>query len=285
MSQKNYPIIIDSDIPFNNYWDTHLSNEAYHSLKTHFSSSGAKQIDDSLHSFLMSTIFGQSTLETPAMRLGTLLHLGALEPEKFKQRVILQPKFSGIGMRAAKVEWESSLDKMAVPVTRDEYNVVEGMLQSIGCHEEASELIERSIKECSGFYRDPSTNIACRVRTDFMNLELGMLGDIKTCQDHTIESFSRTIFKRKYHLQMAMYCYAVEVISRVKITRPVFLAVNTNSPYECALYDCDDALMAQGKRMYDNVIRNLRESLKTDLWPRYQSNSQTISLPKWAFFE
>jgi hypothetical protein len=244
-----------------------------------------KDFRKSPYEFKYRHILGNKVETTAAMQLGTAVHLALLEPEEFAKRHVVQPTFSGTGMRNAKTEWLKSLPGNALVLSEDESKIVSRIAESVAEHKEAAQLLRICHKEHSGFYQDEQTGILCRLRPDLCLPAKGILADVKTTRDHRIEAFSRDAYTNGYHLQLAMYAYGIEKITGYQVKASMFLACNTTEPYEVALYVCDDEMMARGKSLYHNLMERLKSCLEADNWPRYQTQNSVLSLPKWAMYE
>lgn len=275
-----YPEIVQPGYP--NRWVEGLKTSLYHGDLTAQNATSLPPILKSPHTYLTQRMTPKEPTED--MIFGTHVHLAILEPEKFESQVIIQPTFSGKGMKAAKEEWESSLDPRQVILTQEQYDDIQGMKESISQHDEADFLVKRSLKEQTGYFRDPHTGILCRFRCDFLHPGLMRLGDLKTTKDCTAYSFSKTIWERRYDMQMYFYKLGTELITGKKV-EPVFLAVEKKPPYEVALYTIDDELIFKAKTDYEKAMSTLKECILSEKWPRYQSQNQTINLPKYAFYE
>jgi exodeoxyribonuclease VIII len=278
------PQILGPDV-FRNSWHRSLSNEDYHAKKGFVSSSMLRDFKNSPHEFKYRHILGKKLDATDAMHLGTAVHMAILEPEEFARRHVIQPTFSGTGMRAAKAEWLANLPEGTLILKQEDADTVAYIAESVAEHKEASQMIKLCMKEQSGFYRDPETGILCRFRPDLCNPKLGLLADVKTTRDHRVEAFSRAAYFSSYHIQLAMYAYGIEQITGVRVKVPMLLACNTSEPYEVALYTCDDEMMLKGKQQYHDLMNRLKTCLEAGVWPRYQVQNCMISLPKWAMYE
>lgn len=274
-------------------WVKDLSNEQYHADKTAVSSSAVKRImksPKSFHAYVKGEI---EFKETPAMRLGSLLHLALLEPELFQKTYVLEPKFIGKTKdgrdstrsgeaKAAREEWKLSLPADAVIVSEDEMHDIEGMIESVMRHRDAKNMLRNGTAEISGYYRDPTTGIKCKIRPDFFLERHMAVMDVKTTEDCSVEAFSRSIWSWRYDIQMGMYCAGIEFITGKKVEYPLYLVIERKPPYECAVYRCDDGLVARGKIDYEACLDKLKFCLETNQWDSYQKKMDYISLPKWA---
>lgn len=262
-----------------------MSNEHYHADRTAISSTSVRKALKSPHAFYRCHVLDLDREETPAMKFGTAFHMAILEHERFREFYVVQPEFSGTGMRERKANWLAAQNHHAVILKQDEYDDLMGMMESVSNHAEAKELLTNSQTEQSGMFRDPDTGILCKFKADFLHTGHNVLGDVKTTLDCTHDAFSRTIFNQRYDIQLYMYCLGASLIMEKKIEHPVFLAIEKKAPYEVALYQADNEMMMKAERDYKKAMSLLKECLVNDSWPRYQQKHASISLPKYAFFE
>lgn len=278
-------IVIDPD--FKAHWKEGLSNEEYHADKTTVSSTGLKEFKKSPHAFLSHHLWADEfDKEKKHLRIGRAVHMAILEPELFKKKFVLSPKFSGTGAVKAKSEWRLSIDSDALILSEDDYHDLQSMVESALKHPSACVALRAGKAEISGYFSDPLTGIKCRIRPDFFNESKMCLVDIKTTKDSVgMKDFSKTIASFEYHVQLAMYCEGVRLITGKEVELPVFLAIQTKSPFECAVYTADVKMQELGFSRYQKYMRSLKACLTNNNWPRIQSYAKDISLPDWYIKE
>lgn len=272
---------------FTPHWVVDLSNEAYHGDKTAVSSTALRKILKSPASFYSSWNSPPEPM-SDAMRLGSIFHMALLEPELFQKLYVLQPNFGDLRSpltRKKRDEWRSELLPGAVTLTEDEYARIQGMIESVLRRPDICRLLKDSSPEISGFFRDPDTGIKCKIRPDLFSEDYMALIDVKTTLDCTAESFSKSIFKYRYDIQAKMYCEGIHLITGQPVKYPIYLAVESKPPYECALYLADDPMLLKAEASYRYCLNRLYECLTNNNWPSYQDSIQPISLPSWALNE
>lgn len=284
-------ILPDSFVP---HWIEGLTSEKYHADRTAVSSSPLRKILKSPKTFRANFFRTEALEETPAMKTGTMLHMALLEPESYKKTYILIPEFKGKGSVSAREEWETS-QRMDHPdaqfVKQDQLDEMEGMVNSVLSNTLACTLLKKGKAEMSGYYRDPGTGIKCRLRPDFMNLDLNAMVDVKTCRDCEEKPFIRHAIDLKYDFQFAMYMEGIELITGKPLDYAVFLAIEKVHPYEIALHEIKDEkvmrpFLSRGKIEYRKALDLLRNCIDDDKWPGYRENKITkLELPAWINLE
>jgi hypothetical protein len=277
---------------FQPFWKPEMTHEDYHADKTAVGNSNLKTILKSGQSFVsaMTTVKEQ----TEPMRFGTLAHMAILEGQKFLDRYIVMPEFWGFTQKGektnnanckevkdAKARWEMEQAPGAVIVTQEERDDLIGMIESVIKHPDAFNILKDGQTEISGYYADPVTGIKCKIRPDFLSLNLGVLADVKTTTDCSIEEFSKTIWNLRYDFQMGQYCEGSSIISKKKIEFGTFIVVEKKPPYEVAVYIADDLCMEIGQLDYRRALDQLKFEMESG-WQRYQMGMQNISLPFYA---
>lgn len=276
------PHILNED--FTPYWDEHISNELYHADRTAVSSSSLKlMIEKSPKSMIMAHNGLLYRRESLAFRIGTVLHMAILEPEKFRKLFVIQPAFSGKGSVSMKADWRLSLPPDAVILKEDEYNDLQEMINSVLSHQDACNILKKGKAEMAGYYRDPDTGIKIRIRPDFLHLDHMALLDVKTTQDVRASQFMKSIWSWRYDFQMSHYSEGIFRITKKAVQYPLILAVEKNPPFECALYLCDQRMIDKGLSDYKLALNRLKQCIDENMFDSYQKTMQQISLPDWAF--
>jgi hypothetical protein len=283
------------DLTLKPHWKENLDNETYHADKSAVGSSSLRKILKSPLSF-HADFFGERKEEkTDAMRFGELVHVAVLEGSKFLERMVMAPKFTGLTKdgressqsaeaKRKKAEWYAeaeSLNKLIV--TEEEHDKILGIMKSITNHEGAMKLLKNGAREISGYFSDPQTGIVNKIRPDFVSFDLGTLVDLKTTQSVLKSDFQKTIWNYRYDFQLAMYGEGIKAITGNAPRYHAIIAVETNAPYEVAVYVADEGMISKGQEDYRMALDTLSECLATDTWPRYQKEIEDISLPGWAF--
>ena len=311
--QRPLPVFPIVDRTFQPRWEYDLTNEQYHARRETVSSTGLRKILDSPAAFYEALVQAveedsdpDSTISfgSKYLRIGTLVHECILEPKKFLEKFVLMPKFIGKTKdgrdsdRSAealkkKEEWLNSLPPGVTVCDEETFHQVIGMVKAILDHEDARSIFEREadgtlskgVAEVSGFYSDPETGILLRIRPDFIRFDLGVAAEVKTAVSAARRQFAAKIYDLGYHIQLAMQCEGIKIITGEDVDLPCFVVVEKKPPYEVHVYTPDDDMMAHGKKELRRALRTLSECLMKNKWPRRQQNAENISFPKYIFTE
>jgi Fe-S cluster biosynthesis and repair protein YggX len=259
-----------------------LTDEEYHSDLTAQNATSLAHILKSPFSYLSHR--NNPKEPTDDMLFGTYVHLASLQEDVFKEKILVEQTFKGTGSKAAREAWEAGIPKDKIILSQKVLDTIHAMKKSLLEHEEIAFLLDDSVKERVGYFRDPLTGILCRFKPDFIHSGLVKIGDLKTTRDCTESVFSKTILERNYHLQAYFYQLGTELITGVKM-EPVWAVIEKTPPYEVALYRPHADVMEKAKRDYERAMLTLKDCIQRNYWPRYQRQNQVINLPAWAYYE
>ena len=254
--------------------------EEYHA-RTEFLSSG--RIKLGMRSLAhVAAAMKEPVEQTPAMALGALIHTAVLEPENLEREYIKSPKFDRRTKegKAQAEAFEQGAQGRRV-VSEDDMRIAEGCTTSIRSHAVARELLEGAKVESSIYWKHEETGLLCKARPDAYNPESGILIDLKSTQDAG-PKFARDLFSMNYHVQLAYYSMAIEAIG-FAVNRVIIIAIEKTPPFELGLYELDSQTLALGAHKVREFLPRYAEALRTDIWPGYPAQIQTISPPTWAF--
>lgn len=296
MSDLILPELVNED--FENKLVEDLHEDIYHADKTAIGSSSIKHLLVSPATFLYHYTKPKTAEETEKekehFKFGRLVHKALLEGSKFKDSYVVMPEFmdyteKGVmsaqskGAKQKRAEW---LEKMKAEnktiCTEEERDHLIGMANAVLNHKDVFRILKEGKPEITGYYRDPETGIKCKIRPDFLPFTISALPDLKTARSSDRNDFSKAVWNYRYDIQMAMYCYAIYVITGRKIKHPSYIVIEKEPPYEVALYVCDNTVMEVGLSDYKRGLRILKECLLTKKWPQRQTSIQEIGLPTWA---
>lgn len=238
--------------------------------------------------------------ETPAMQLGTLVHLRLLEPLSFAEMVAEPlPELAPDGKKWLRRQgsdherwWQEELDKRAGKIACDAARLalVESIAAAIKRHPRWKSLAEDGgAAEYSLFWIDRDTGIECKCRIDWLKLT-GVLAalDIKTTQTVTPGGYSRQCVTLGYHRKLAHYTDGLLYHFRERVPL-LHVAAETKWPHRVGIYDIDD-LDREGTRLGQlqrrATLRDLADCLAKDDWREpWEKQITSIRLPGYAFTE
>jgi len=221
-----------------------------------------------------------------AMDLGTAIHTAVLEPGAFEKRYARAIKVDR-RTTAGKAEWAAFEAEHAgkAILAPDEWDHITRIRQSVWRQPWAEKLLGgKGATELSVRWVDPELQVLCKARIDRYCPEfrgLATVVDLKSTRDAGREPFKRDIENFNYGLQAAFYLDGLAAVSGHH-RRWMWIAVEKLPPYAAALYEPDDEVLDEGRRLYRSAIAMHLECERTGEWPGYSPEPQIIGRPAWA---
>lgn len=234
--------------------------------------------------------------ESPALIRGELLHAMLLEPLTLHDRFImvtepLKDKRSG----ADKKTWETykAMAKESGKRLID-YPMVhqcEGMRDAVKKHPRWKNIQDFADKELTLIAK--LKDVLCKVRLDAALLPRssgGGIFDIKTMEKPpTTRNIKKAIVDYSYHLSAAMY---VEVAREagLRIGDPKegwtgfsWIWIQSKPPYHVRITDAEPELIETGTIEFYDLLKSVKTSMDSGVWPGYGDRIDRIGLPSWYF--
>lgn len=228
----------------------------------------------------------EQPVETDALRFGRIVHSAVLEPEDFKQRYRVRPKFDRRTKQGKEdsLAWDATCSPRDFIIEPEESETLLGMIESVKSHPRARSLLSNGLAEMSGYFTVDDT--VCRIRPDFLveDKDRVYIVDLKTTRDASLGAFSRNVFSYKYFLQAALYHDGTQKITG-KPTVFVFMAMEKTLPYEIGLYVADETVIECGRAAYKKALSILKTCEETQKWPGLSEEFVNLSMPSWALME
>lgn len=260
-----------------------IGNEDYHALikKNVISKTGLDKIRKSPAHFKEWT--KNPPEPTPAMVIGQRCHTAILESHDFLRNLVLQPEINK-RTKAGKEEWEAfqKANEGKIIVKKDEFDQIQGIVNAVYSHPIASEILRDGKAEQSIIWEDEETGIACRCRPDYLRND-DVFVDVKTTVDASFREFQRSVAKFRYHVQSAFYMDGINQHRDVK--NFILIAVEKTPPFGIGIYHLDLGTVEEGRKQYREDLTTYAECLKTNKWPGYAAEIQTMGLPAWAYMD
>lgn len=275
-----------------------LSNLAYHSSEG-ISRSALMEFKKSPHHYWHKYLNPkrEPTEPTKAMKLGEYVHALVLEGEYFDSRYALRPiaeKLPECGLlkdlgreeydrQKAEQERARAFNKELMERFEIESigkEIIDAALfaeakliaDAVLANEDAKLLFDGAQVEKSIYFTHELTGLQCKVRPDAWIG--GVVTDLKTCADASIEAFKREAYHRGYFIQAGMIKQALESIG-MHLEKFFFFCVEKTESLPCVYYPLADEDLYRGSREFDNLMIKMSECKKLNRWPSYQSEPLT----------
>ena len=228
-------------------------------------------------------IEGPSWDPTPAMALGTALHMAVLEPSSFEKAYAVEPDFGDCRFKENKSKRDAWRDDNAGRrfLGWDDGIAILGMRDSLRRHPLIGHHLESAKAEQSLYWVDTETGIQCKARVDLWLPKLRLALDVKTTEDASLRGFTRSVASYRYDRQADFYEHGFAAVGE-PVEHFVFLAVEKSPPYECALFTVDQEFLMWVHEETRRLMRTLAECVTFGRWPGYPERIQNVKVPGWA---
>ena len=231
---------------------------------------------------------------TDAMKNGQALHVATLEPGRFDGMFHICPPADGRTKEGKEtLTYHSQLAAQEKKIMlRQGFKDDDAKFEAIAAYRGMAAAIHRSKaasmllqgqgqNEVSGLYRDEETGLWCKFRCDRIVDSLGYIVEIKSTRDASEWSFAKDVHSMAYHAQAASYIRGVQKITGKKYGH-VIIAVESEPPYDVAVYYLDDQGLQTGLLNYTAWLARYAECLNKNQWPGYPDQLMPLSLPSYA---
>lgn len=238
---------------------------------------------------------GGAKEETKALRVGTAVHLLALEPEKFAQAYHVLPEGFRRDARTEKYQHELAQATGRPMLSKKEHAQVLAMADAIRKNPIALKLLDaKGLVEASIFWEEPDEDEnkppqKFRCRPDFMRTD-GLVIDLKTCRSAHPATFERDAYNYHYAMSAALTGRGYKAYYGKEMENYVFLAIESEPPYLISAFDSnrpfDDVsgltYLEVGDKLLDTCVSLYKKCKETNNWPAYQENIKAMGVPYWA---
>ena len=211
------------------------------------------------------------SVQTAAMKLGSLTHCAVLEPDQLASRYGIAPDRRTNAGKAAVAAMEAAGIEA---VTAPEMEQAMAMAASVRSHQAAAALLRDGKAEQSFWFDDIATGLRCKCRPDWYTGST--IVDLKTTVDASPKGFAKSVAQWRYHVQQSHY------LAGTFAERFVFIAVEKTYPYAVGVYELDADAVQFGDYERRNNLQTIADCRAISEWPGYGNTIQPLSLPKWA---
>lgn len=252
----------------------------------------------------------QDDEETPALEFGSAYHMAVLEPARFDAVYAIPPKDAPAYPQARQWsaknpsiesvramdfwrQWEAE-NAGKKRLAASDYDRVRRMADSMrslplvfpdhGVEIEVGELIEQCDTEVTVYYIDEETGLLCKIRADIWSRELAFSGDVKSTMDCTMDAFSWSIRKYRYHVAQVHYAEAFRAAGH-PIKSFVLLPTEKTEPFVSASYHLTAEDEEIGWAIRQRSMRKLKACIDSGRWPGPTNTITPIRLPPGAIYD
>ncbi len=226
--------------------------------------------------------------QSHALNFGAAIHLALLEPAVFLKRYAVEPPLR----RNTNLykEWRDAVlasDPQAVLLSQDDMDNLNGMIESILSHPEASAMLRKGVPERSIYQEVKVENgvVLCKARPDWLH-ENGDIIDLKTCRDAAFRDFRWQIWDLQYYVSAALYHHIVELEYGKKTDRQFWwVALEKTCPWDVCVYRANELTLGRGEADWRKALWLYNECTAQGKWPGKQQCAQDMDLPGAAQYE
>lgn len=221
--------------------------------------------------------------ETPSQRLGTLVHMRTLEPERFDNMVT---KIEGNRNSTLVKDMIKAAEEQGKYVCKpDEYDQACRMSDSVRAHSRVKELFSApgGLAENSIFWTDPETGNPMKCRPDYMIPDAGIILDLKYYSELDMRELERQIHRMKYHWQSALYLSGLSSQVKKPLTQFAHCFIMDDEPYLSRIVVLNDASLDKAVFEMQPHLERFAECRKTNTWPGYPDEVEAAALPDYAW--
>ena len=214
--------------------------------------------------------------ETPALRMGSLLHRCVLEPDTMDGAFYERPE----GMKFTTkdgIAWKEAHSDKPI-LSPDDVATIKGVRDSIWAHPLASRLIPGSDCERSAFAGEDG--LVLKSRFDILPRSGNIIADLKTCESADLASVEAAMGKWEYYVQAAFYLRVANLLGLDR-SAFVFIFVEKSPPYAVAVYQPCDLVMQAGEMIINRDLRVLKDCYASGKWPGYPQGINACGLPQF----
>ena len=216
---------------------------------------------------------GETRLDSPAARLGTLVHGLVLGGDGGP--VVYEGERRGNAWRDFQaahpgVEIVTAAEvARAVPIANAVMAdpVAGPLLRAEGARREVRMEWEIDGLPCSG-------------TPDSFDPATGILLDLKTCQTAQPREFASHAWRMSYHAQLAWYAHALELAGET-VRECLLVAVESAAPHGVSVHRLSPRALAEGTRSWRSWWETLRICRAADQWPGYAEAVCDLDVPAW----
>lgn len=269
-----------------------LPDPAYRAIPR-ISMSGAKPYAKTEAHGISQAKTGLRNVKPETLMLGRAVHTAILEPHRLELDYVVSPKFdrrTTLG-KEAHAEFEAGVGDRSI-VSQDQLDLALQMRESAMAHPLAAAMLSEGDAEVAQFWQtelDDGTIVPCKGRLDWLRMDWKghpLILDVKSCQDASPRGFARACANFSYHLQDYMYSSGLVAAAGVEHPTFVFLAIEKEPPYACAVYELDALARSRGCDLMEICLQRYVSATAAVAAGRppqsYPQSLVQLSLPTWA---
>lgn len=217
-----------------------------------------------------------TTEPTPAMLLGTCVHLLVLGPRPGAKPVI---KYKGETRQGNAWKEFRAANAGAEILTAPEWDRAEQIADAVKSDSVAQVRLAGARFEVPVTWEEDGGIICSTSGIDIVNA--GAICDLKTTTSTFPDAWTRQAFKMLYPMQMAWYRRGARANSIDTSAGLFLLGVETNAPFEVVELELTEGMIDYADRTISLWLEKLRNYRAAGMWPGYAQSPVPFELPSW----
>lgn len=188
--------------------------------------------------------------------------------------------------KAAQAQRDIARENGLTPLLPSEYAQVQGMLEAVHNHPDASILLEMDspkpagAPEVSCLWNDPETGASLRGRFDYLHPG-PLIVDLKTCRSADPYRFARHAVEYGYDTQAAHYLNGLEATRGDVQARFIHVLVEIEPPYLVSVVELDADFLRIGRESVRTAIDLYTQCITKGEWPGIPHGIHRVAPPAW----
>jgi len=221
-------------------------------------------------------IVGPRKPQSPAMKLGTLIHAAILEPKLLSgQLLVLDAPRNSKQYKDAAVSHDPEWI-----VTSDTHAALFEISAAVHANHDAHHLIANSEHEVSCYWEGKRYGKG-KARFDGFDKRVGLF-DVKTTKQIAPSAFERTCYNMGYHLQFGWYWTGARLATGDGSLPFHVIAIEQDPPYDCSVYRVPFPILEQGRDEAIEIAARYRACEAAGSFPGVTEMIEDYALPSWA---
>lgn len=272
-----------------------VTADEYHADHSHVGRSMAEVFRKSRR--LYEARYVTRTLDVPppsdAMVRGTLMHMAALEPERFASRVACKPTFFKDGEainrrlkahREYLAEWLANVPDGSIIATRGEAATAQAMGRALRGNPAIRQFLDAPGQSEVAIRWVDEHGLPRKAMFDRLAEYRGhtCLVDLKSARQWKPDPFARQVVNLGYHRQLAWYAAGARAVFDCEV-QCLLVVVHAEPPYETVAYDLSADFLQLGRDQNERTCRQLAECYASGDWSDPEHGRiLTLQMPGFA---
>ena len=264
-----------------------LSMDEYHSdicVGPSISSSGLRTIESRTPAHFWATSClnpdAEPQEDSEAFALGRAAHALLLEGGLADNFVVRPDRWADWRTSAAKDWRDEQIAAGKTVLLPSDLDAITGIAKSLAGHALIKAGILQGQVESSLIWQDGPTGVWLKSRPDVLPVADGVVVDLKSTTDASLEAVQRTIRTYGYAMQGALVGQGLEKVLGIKMSAFALVFVEKTSPYAVNVVEIDPDWLWYAGRQLRRAIDTFARCIESGDWPGFEGE-RVVYMPDW----